>query len=178
MSATHILLGSTVCLKDGSSPDLTLIESNRDGTVKLALFDGKHDHYLDVAPDAIELRASPLSASESSRIACRVSPSDAAPRRSTEAVTPLELILRCDPDEPRLTGAQERQRAFFCAQRDMFHLGRAGVETFTAISDEPITDQEFYSPANNSTIRDIWRASDRAAMLWKCVIRDARAGHA
>jgi uncharacterized protein YodC (DUF2158 family) len=47
-------LGSTVYLKPGS-PDVTVIEHNRDGTIKLALFDGTRDHYLDVPPDAVAL---------------------------------------------------------------------------------------------------------------------------
>lgn len=47
-------LGSTVYLKLGS-PDVTVIEHNRDGTIKLALFDGTQDHYLDVPPDAVAL---------------------------------------------------------------------------------------------------------------------------
>lgn len=47
-------LGSTVYLKpDG--PDVTVIEHNRDGTIKLALFDGTRDHYVDVLPDAVAL---------------------------------------------------------------------------------------------------------------------------
>ena len=49
-----IALGSTVYLKpDG--PDVTIIEHNRDGTIKLALFDGSRDHHLDVLPDAVAL---------------------------------------------------------------------------------------------------------------------------
>ena len=47
-------LGSTVYLKSGS-PDVTVIEHNRNGTIKLALLDGTRDHYLDVPPDAVEL---------------------------------------------------------------------------------------------------------------------------
>jgi hypothetical protein len=79
-----------------------------------------------------------------------------------------------DPNEPQLTRAQERQRAFFCTLRQMLYLGRDGVETFTATSDEPISDQELYAPANNSTISDVRRAADRAVMLWECILRDAR----
>lgn len=47
-----VLLGSTVYVKPGG-PDVTVIEHNRDGTIKLALFDGTRDHYLDVPPDAV-----------------------------------------------------------------------------------------------------------------------------
>jgi len=83
-------------------------------------------------------------------------------------------ILGSNPQEPQLTRAQERQRAFFCALRQMLFLGRDGVETFTATSDELISDKELYSPANNSTVRDVRYFADRAVMLWGCVIRDAR----
>jgi hypothetical protein len=55
----------------------------------------------------------------------------------------------------------------------MFYLGRDGVETFTASSDRKISDEELYTAANNSTVRDIRRAADRTVMLWECVIRDA-----
>jgi hypothetical protein len=89
-------------------------------------------------------------------------------------MTPLDYILRYDPDEPRLTRAQERQRAFFSALRNMHYLGRDGVETFTASSDRPISDGELYRPENDSTMRDLHRSADRAVMLWACVIRDAR----
>jgi hypothetical protein len=93
-------------------------------------------------------------------------------------MTPLDDVLKFDPDQPRLARAQERQRAFFCARRHMFYLGRDGVETYTASSDRVISDLELYSPANNSTVRDIRSAADRAVMLWECVIRDAREGRA
>jgi hypothetical protein len=58
----------------------------------------------------------------------------------------------------------------------MFYLGRISVETFSASSDRKISDRELYSPANNSTVRDIRNAANRAVMLWECVIRDAREG--
>ena len=45
-------LGSTVYVKPGG-PDVTVVEHNRDGTIKLALFDGTRDHYLNVPPDAV-----------------------------------------------------------------------------------------------------------------------------
>ena len=60
----------------------------------------------------------------------------------------------------------------------MLSLGRDGIETFTASSDGEISDQALYNPANNSTVRDIRNAADRAVMLWGCVIRDAREGRA
>jgi hypothetical protein len=91
---------------------------------------------------------------------------------------PLGEILKFDPDQPRLTRALLRQREFFRARRHMLYLGRDGVETFTASSDRAISDQELYSPVNNSTVRDIRSAADRAVMLWECVIRDAREGRA
>jgi len=89
-------------------------------------------------------------------------------------MTPLDDILRDDQHEPQLTRAQEGERAFFCALRQMLYLGRDGVETFTATGDEPISDQELYAPANNSTVRDVRYFADRAVMLWGRVIRDAR----
>jgi hypothetical protein len=95
---------------------------------------------------------------------------------TTMTVTPLEDILKFDSDEPRLTRAQERQRDFFSALRHLFYLGRDGVATFTASSDQPISDGELYSAANNSTIRDVHYYRDRAVMLWERVIRDARDG--
>ena len=91
-------------------------------------------------------------------------------------MTPLDDILKSDPNEPCLTRKQERQRDFFSAWRQLLYLGRDGVETFTASSDREISDQELYSPANNSTVRDIRRAAVRTVMLWECVIRDAREG--
>ena len=89
-------------------------------------------------------------------------------------MTPLDDILRLEPAEPRLTRTQERQRAFFCARRHMFYLGRDGVETFTAVSDHEIGDRELYRPENDSTMRDLDRSAERAVMLWGCVIRDAK----
>jgi hypothetical protein len=83
-------------------------------------------------------------------------------------MTPLDDVLKFDPDQPRLARAR----------RHMFYLGRDGVETYTASSDRVISDLELYSPANNSTVRDIRSAADRAVMLWECVIRDAREGRA
>jgi hypothetical protein len=91
-------------------------------------------------------------------------------------MTPLDEILKSDPNEPRLTRAQERRRDFTSARRQLLCLGRPGVETFTATSDRKISDQELYSPANNSTVHDIRSAAYRAVMLWECVIRDAREG--
>ena len=91
-------------------------------------------------------------------------------------MTPLDEILKSDPNEPRLTRAQERRRDFFRARRQLLCLDRPGVETFTATSDWKISDQELYRAANNSTIRDFHYYRDRAVMLWECVIRDAREG--
>jgi hypothetical protein len=91
-------------------------------------------------------------------------------------MTPLDEILRFDPNEPRLSRDQERQQAFFRARQNIFALGRDGVETFTAESDQPISDAELYRPENNTTLLDLQRSADRAVMLWACVIRDAREG--
>jgi hypothetical protein len=48
-------LGARVFLVSTGGPDVDVVEHNRDGTIKLALFDGKRDHYLDVPPDAVAL---------------------------------------------------------------------------------------------------------------------------